>query len=82
MPDGENANEYIQLKPLFTSPNLDKYLRHLKPRSVDDKDVCDISKWNHFFPLDPTIPQYQEKNAEKFNITRDWKECWQRKYKR
>ena len=74
MPDEENANEYIQLGSLCISPNLHKNLRCLKPKSVDDNDLWDISKWKDVFLLGLTIPKDQEEIAEKFNVTRDWKE--------
>ena len=73
VPDDENAREYIQLEPLCTTPNLQNYLRRLKPKSVEASDLCDISKWNDIFLLDPTTPKHEEEIAEKFNVTRDWK---------
>ena len=74
VPDDENAREYIQLEPLCTTPNLQNYLRRLKPKSVEASDLCDISKWNDIFLLDPMLPKHQEGIAEKFNVTGDWKE--------
>ena len=68
VPDKDDVNEYLQLEPLYTNPNLHKYTRQLKPKSGDVERRWDIFEWNDIFVCDPTNFDDQSKIAEKFEV--------------
>ena len=74
VPKDKNTNKYIQLEPLYTNPNLLKYVRCLKPKLDNDKYLWDLSKWKDIFLLSLTKPEDQEQIADKFSVTAGWKE--------
>ena len=55
VPKDDNANEYIQLEPLCTKPNLPKYVRCLEPKLDDEKDK--VLHSTHHVTVPTIVPQ-------------------------
>ena len=73
MLDDNGVNEYVQLEPLCTNPNLPKYMRQLEPNNGDIKKGWDTFQLQDIFVCGPTNSDDQCKIAEKFEILAEWK---------
>ena len=47
-PNDKNVNNKKQLEPTCTNPNLPKYMRRLKQKLDNDKDLWDIKMEGYF----------------------------------